>query len=47
MFSSLTRTRRASGLIISLSILAMLAIMATTFITLTRLDVQVPFPSGQ
>jgi len=32
---------RASGLIVALSILAMLAIMATTFITLMRLDTRV------
>ena len=35
------RKRRASGLIIVLAVLAMLSIMATTFITLTRLDVRV------
>ncbi|HUV38554.1 MAG TPA: hypothetical protein VMY39_03025, partial [Planctomycetota bacterium] len=35
------RDRRGSGLIISLSVLAMLAIMATSFITLTRLEVRV------
>jgi len=34
-------SRRASGLIIALCVLAMLAIMATTFITLMRLDVRV------
>ena len=38
---SQTDRRRGSGLIVSLSVLAMLAIMATSFITLTRLDVRI------
>ncbi|HUV38441.1 MAG TPA: hypothetical protein VMY39_02455, partial [Planctomycetota bacterium] len=34
-------TRKGSGLIVALSVLAMLAIMATTFMTLVNLDVRV------
>ena len=33
--------RRGSGLIVALSVLAMLAIMATSFVTLTRLEVRI------
>jgi type II secretory pathway component PulK len=33
--------QRGSGLVVALSVLAMLAIMATAFITLMRLDVRI------